>query len=82
MNISGNTILITGGGAGIGRALAEALPAKGNTIIVTGRRRAALDEVIAANPGMRSFVLDMEDRDAVTPSGKRSSPIIRASTCS
>lgn len=65
MNISGNTILITGGGAGIGRALAEALRAKGNTIIVTGRRRAALDETIAANPGMRSFVLDIEDRDAV-----------------
>jgi uncharacterized oxidoreductase len=65
LNISGNTILITGGGAGIGRALAEALHAKGNTIIVTGRRRAVLDETIAANPGMRSFVLDIEDRDAV-----------------
>ena len=65
MNISGNTILITGGGAGIGRALAEAFHSKGNTIIVTGRRRAALDETIAANPGMRSFVLDIEDRDAV-----------------
>jgi uncharacterized oxidoreductase len=70
MNISGNTILITGGGAGIGRALAEALHAKGNTIIVTGRRRAALDETIAANPGMRSFVLDMEDRAAVAAFGK------------
>jgi uncharacterized oxidoreductase len=70
MNISGNTILITGGGAGIGRALAEALHAKGNTIIVTGRRRAALDETVAANPGMRSFVLDMEDRAAVTAFGK------------
>ena len=70
MNISGNTILITGGGGGIGRALAEALHAKGNTIIVTGRRRAVLDETIVANPGMRSFVLDIEDRDAVAAFGK------------
>ena len=70
MNISGNTILITGGGGGIGRALAGALHAKGNTIIVTGRRRAVLDETIVANPGMRSFVLDIEDRDAVAAFGK------------
>ena len=65
MNISGNTILITGGGSGIGRALAEAFHAKGNQVIVAGRRRGALDETTAANPGMRSAVLDIEDRDAI-----------------
>ena len=65
MNISGNTILITGGGSGIGRALAEAFFAKGNQVIVAGRRPGALDETTAANPGMRSAVLDIEDRDAI-----------------
>lgn len=70
MDLSGNTVLITGGGAGIGRALAEALHAKGNAVIVTGRRRGPLEETVAANAGMRSFVLDIADRDAVAAFGE------------
>lgn len=61
MNISNNTILITGGGSGIGRALAEAFHAEGNQVIVTGRRREMLQQTVAANPGMAAIELDIRD---------------------
>ena len=65
MQMSGNTILITGGGSGIGRALAEAFHALGNQVIIAGRRQQVLQETVAANPGMKSTVFDIENPDAI-----------------
>jgi len=61
MNITGNTILVTGGTSGIGRALAEAFHDRGNRVIVTGRRQALLDEIATARPGLVGLPLDLDD---------------------
>jgi uncharacterized oxidoreductase len=65
MKPTGNTILITGAGTGIGRALAQRLNALGNKVLVAGRRKDALDETIAGRAGMHAVVLDVQDAGAI-----------------
>jgi len=65
MRMTGNTILITGGASGIGRALAQSFHALGNTVIIAGRREALLEGVTSANLGMKSAMLDIADADAI-----------------
>ena len=65
MQISGNTVLVTGGTSGIGRALAVALHEAGNTVIVAGRRQNLLDEIEQNHPGIVGMQLDVEDSNAL-----------------
>ena len=64
MKPTGNTILITGGGSGIGEALAHRFHDLGNTVIVAGRRQDALERAIAGRERMRAMTLDIESAEA------------------
>jgi uncharacterized oxidoreductase len=61
MKTTRKIILITGGGFGIGRGVTKAFHSLGSHVIIAGRRKQALDETTAANPGMTSLTPDIED---------------------
>ena len=65
MQLTKNTILITGGSSGIGFELAKQLSALDNTILVTGRDQAKLDRVKAQLPKVHTFKSDVSDPAAI-----------------
>lgn len=71
MKTSGNTVLITGGGSGIGAALAQRFHDLGNTVIVAGRRVEALDRVTAGRPGMHAMPLDIAEAGDIAAFAER-----------
>jgi len=59
-------LLVTGGGRGIGRAIAAALAKQGMTVTVLGRQRGPLEEAVAAGEAHFADVADVSDRAAIS----------------
>jgi uncharacterized oxidoreductase len=70
MNISGNTIFIPGSTSGIGLALALELQARGNTVIVGGRRAELLGQIDAGHPCLDTVQVDTADPASIDSAAK------------
>jgi 3-hydroxybutyrate dehydrogenase len=68
MAFEGRHALVTGGGRGIGRAIAAALAGAGCTVTVTGRSEAPLREAVAAGDAADFAIVDVTDAQAVAKS--------------
>ena len=64
MDLSGKRILVTGGGSGLGRVLAEDFAAAGGDVHICGRRPEPLQVVTDATHGITAHILDVTDETA------------------
>jgi uncharacterized oxidoreductase len=71
MKISGNTIFIPGSTSGIGLALALALQAKGNVVIVGGRRAGLLSQIADEHPELDTVQIDTADPESIEAAARR-----------
>ena len=79
------TVVVTGGGRGIGRAIALAFADSSSHIVVAGRTRSALDatadEIRQSGAHATAVVLDVSDRESVAAGVVRDSPQCRGHRC-
>ncbi|WP_078325746.1 SDR family oxidoreductase [Mycobacteroides salmoniphilum] len=71
MKITDNTVFIPGATSGIGLELALALQAKGNTVIVGGRRTELLERIRAEHPGISTVQIDIADPESIRTAAQR-----------
>lgn len=71
MKTEGNTILITGGGSGIGKALAHRFHDLGNRVIVAGRRDDVLQQAISGRPNMHAMTFDADSAAGIADFARR-----------
>ncbi|MBN9008220.1 MAG: SDR family oxidoreductase [Rhizobiales bacterium] len=64
-SLASHHALVTGGGRGIGRAIAAGLSRAGTTVTVLGRNRASLDEAVASGDAQAAVVADVADQASV-----------------
>jgi uncharacterized oxidoreductase len=65
MNITNKTVLVTGGGSGIGLAIAKQLSAKNNKVIITGRNADKLQKAAAGLTNVTTIAADVTNADDV-----------------
>nr|WP_314091612.1 SDR family oxidoreductase [uncultured Shinella sp.] len=70
MQASNNTILITGGGSGIGEAFAHRFHDLGNTVIIAGRRLETLKQAIGDRPNIHALPLDIDSAESISAFAK------------
>ena len=73
--------LVTGGGRGIGRAIAAALAKQGMTVTVLGRKPTVLDEAVAAGDAHFADVADVASEPSVTAAIGRAAERQPIQTC-
>jgi uncharacterized oxidoreductase len=88
MKLTDNTLLITGGGTGIGLGLAEAFLARDNRVLVCGRRQEKLDQARDALPGLQTYRCDVSDAaergrlfQAIEADGLRPNVLVNNAAC-